>query len=536
MRKINTFSIILFFVFVFASFLRLYNVNNLPNGFHSDELDAGYIGRYILLYGKDVFGNTAPLYVDKFGDFRPAGVFYLAGLSTFIFGINEFAVRFPAAIFGSLSVLLVYFIYLELFKSKKGALLASFLFCITPWHIVLSRATSEAIIGLFFVLGGILFLLKSLKNEKKEYVFLTIASFLGSYFFYHTFRLLVPLIILPFLFYIQEKKHKKIILLLFGFFALITFSIALTPWGGGRFSQVAFFKNENLQNTINYLTHTSGETILSARVFHNKGVIYIREFINQYMSYFQSSFLFLQGGLPLRYAIPEQGLLYIVYAPFIIFTLSSLFLKKQNLRPLLLLLYFTFISPLPGALTYEDSPNIHRSIFLVVPFILFASYGMSTFFALVKKYQYPLLFFLGVCITCEFFYFLHQYTTHSPGNRSSTRNDGTKELVSFVEKNKDRYTKIVIPKYDNIPLYFRFYTKNFTPIKPYELNPKVTSYLGNIMFVDTWCPSEKKEFLNKKNTLIVEQGDCKNITPLTQVEQILRKDSTHAFRLLEGKY
>ena len=54
--------------------------------------------------------NKNPLYIDMFGDNRPSGYHYLTVVPIKIFGLNEFATRFPGAIFGGLIFIPFFFL------------------------------------------------------------------------------------------------------------------------------------------------------------------------------------------------------------------------------------------------------------------------------------------------------------------------------------------------------------------------------------------------------------------------------------------
>src|SRR3990167_8363541 len=97
---------------------------------------------------------------------------YLDVPSIAIFGLNEAGVRFPAALFGFLSVAVIYFLVKEIFynwgknQKEKIALLSAFFLGVSPWHLQFSRAAFEGSLGLFFFMLGFLFFLKALKNHK----------------------------------------------------------------------------------------------------------------------------------------------------------------------------------------------------------------------------------------------------------------------------------------------------------------------------------------------------------------------------------
>src|SRR3990167_11418260 len=340
----------LLLIFFLALFLRLIFLGSVPAGFHNDEVDVGYVGKFIVLNGKDPAGNILPLEFNKFGDFRPTGLFYLAGISQLIFGSNEFAVRLPTALFGALTVFPLFFLARELFSSARAPvgssshstssadsvsdrvqnrpvslralggtpsaaatprtslrttprevypersrgvmflrwlppllkprqdksdvrgqlsnvsaqtvpLFAAFFLAILPWHIVLSRAGHEAIVGYFLITCGFYFLIKYLNDDSSKgarklfvYAVLLLAS---SYLFYHGTRLIVPLLLFGVLAVWQNKTIFKITLL----FLILTFLIMVSPLGRGRMMQVIFYKDPGSANKLRDLPAVDGGSL-----------------------------------------------------------------------------------------------------------------------------------------------------------------------------------------------------------------------------------------------------------------------------------
>lgn len=143
---------LLLIIVLLALLLRFYHLSSLPNSVHRDELINAYVGRYILQNGKDLYGNPWPIfYFNKFGDYPPILPMYIMGIATFFFGISEFAMRFPAALMGSLTIIPLYYIAKNIYKSNKIALLSALFLAILPWHIVLSRFSAEGILAVFFI-------------------------------------------------------------------------------------------------------------------------------------------------------------------------------------------------------------------------------------------------------------------------------------------------------------------------------------------------------------------------------------------------
>ena len=90
-------------------FLRLYNLSEIPVGLHGDEVSIGYNAYSLLKTARDQDGNFLPLSFDQFGNFRAPGYEYIDIPFVAILGLNALAVRLPAAIFGSLTVLIFYY-------------------------------------------------------------------------------------------------------------------------------------------------------------------------------------------------------------------------------------------------------------------------------------------------------------------------------------------------------------------------------------------------------------------------------------------
>jgi 4-amino-4-deoxy-L-arabinose transferase-like glycosyltransferase len=147
--------IILVFIFVLALFLRVYKLDEVPVGFLWDEAALGYNAYSILYTGRDEYGKLFPAVFKSFGDYKPGFYVYLTIPSVAILGLNEFSTRLPSAIFGSLTVLLIYFLISKgtrLTNNKENEILAIFssaVLAITPWHINFSRGAWELNVMLF---------------------------------------------------------------------------------------------------------------------------------------------------------------------------------------------------------------------------------------------------------------------------------------------------------------------------------------------------------------------------------------------------
>ena len=104
----------LFLFFLFGSILRFIWLDKYPVGFTPDEAAQGYTAYSILKTGRDEWGKRFPLNPRSFGDFKPPLQTYLMIPSVAVFGLNEFAVRFPNALLSSLAIIGVFLLAKEL--------------------------------------------------------------------------------------------------------------------------------------------------------------------------------------------------------------------------------------------------------------------------------------------------------------------------------------------------------------------------------------------------------------------------------------
>ena len=159
-------------IFFLAFFLRFYQLGSNPPSLDWDEASLGYNAYSILKTGMDEYGNVLPLSIRSFDDYKPPLYVYLTIPSIAVFGLSEFAIRFPSAFLGLLTVVVTYFFVRESFsefghgKRESIALFSMFFMAISPWSLQFSRAAFEGNIGLFFLVTGLYLFLVGIKNGK----------------------------------------------------------------------------------------------------------------------------------------------------------------------------------------------------------------------------------------------------------------------------------------------------------------------------------------------------------------------------------
>ena len=532
-------------IFVLALILRSASLSTLPYGFHVDEAKAGWNAYTILKTGHDDQGHFLPLYYNSFGDFRPTGIIYLILPTLIFFGNTILATRLPAALFGALSVIPLMLIFGQIArdKDKKWYWIPGLLLTVNPWHLMVSRATSEVIIALFLALFSIYFFVKTIKKATWGTVFWSL-FFVGlSYLFYHSIRVIAPLFLITMaIFYwpkIKINQNLKPILAIILGSVLLTAIFFWSPQARGRLGQVTLINDPKIRlETINMPNEEGPGHVLLARSFHNRPLVILKNMVNEYSNYFGINFLTGDNARPNRYRTQNFGL--ITYVEFLLIALSLVAAgaKKEVWLVWLLLL----ISPIPAAITNEDTPNLHRALFMIPFLVLLETYGLMYLFSLKKWAR----FFTITILLALFFnliYFAHFYIIHQKfGMPSYYRNGGAKELTAKVYMIHDQYAKVIVTNSpDSLYPWFGFFNK----IEPKSFSQTVNEN-GNIIwswknvtFSNEKCPSEKiaksKDKISEK-ILIIDGEGCE-IDPILAKKQniiklrdmIRRPDLSNAF-------
>lgn len=480
--------------------MRIVLLNRFPLGFHEDEVKVGWNAYSILKTGKDDLGNRFAMYYNTFGDYRPTGIFYATIPSILLFGVTQTAVRFPAAFFGALTVFPVYYLTLLLQKRKRrepnkiAALMAALFLAVSPWHIFTSRATSEAVICLFFALMGITLFIGGITNEKKKYLIVSFTMFFISTLFYHMVRPLLPLFVFTILVYYWQHitpLMRKSGFIFCVFISILSLLLLTTKASRGRFEQVAVAKYQ--ENVLG--THTSRFEIPTL-------------IKNEYAKYLGPDFLIGDTPKPYRYRVFGVGLLSMATLLFFVIGLTRMAQRKISVLPFALL----FLSPIPAAVTGEDAPNLHRALFMLPFIVIIAGFGAQYLWenGFFKRTFFLILFaFLSLSTVTA----LVVYFTSGDMDAAPYRNYGSKVVAAYMIQYEDQYSHIIVSDDpDSLYPWYAFADKK----DPKEFNAQAINRLKgdwtyrNITFTQNKCPSS--DFLNDKTIkgplLVVDSPFC----------------------------
>src|ERR1035437_3061094 len=473
MKKIY---LILFLIVLIAGFFRFFQLGVNPPSLNWDETAWGYNAYSIGIDGKDEFGRFLPHnYLESFGDFKPPMYAYLAVIPVKVLGLNEFSTRFPSALFGTLAVLLTFFLVKRIFrksdKANEYALAASFFLAISPWHIMLSRAAFEANIASFFIMFGVWAFLSAV-DDKKWYLILSAISFAFSMYTFNTARVVSPILVICLAIAFRKQlfriKGTTILAIIIGFFVFLpTFSFLLTPQASLRFQEVNIFSDPITVKTANQEIANDKNSFLS-KIIHNRRLMYATDYMKHYFDNLNPGFLFITGDVNTRFSTQAVGQMFLWDIPFIVIGILFLLRKKEGhwwLVPLWLL-----VGIIPAAMARE-TPHALRIESSLPMFQIISAYGFVVFLEWTKKHNlklktynlklnYILPFMFVVLLLGNLAFFAHGYFAHYTYEFSGEWQYGYKQSIAYVQSVEKNYNNIQITTALGRPyIYYLFYTK-----------------------------------------------------------------------------
>ncbi len=554
---------ILGIIFILGLFLRFYQLGDVPVGFHRDEAFLGYNAYSILKTGRDMSGNFLPLHLESFL-YSPAGYSYFSIPFIKIFDLNAFSVRFASAFFGSLTILVTYFLTKELFRRSPLAigysLIAAILLTISPWHINLSRTANENVLVVFFISLGVLLFLIWREKQKWYLLLFSFLSFGATLFIYQASRAFLPIFI-PFMVFILPKvkfDRKKLtsILILFILVILIPLSIIfLSKELTLRLRTVSIFATAESQLIIDEQLREDGVSNVQrflTRTFHNKPLGYSFQVLQNYFKHFSYDFLFTDKGLPDRYRIPLTGLLLIFELPLLTFGIWSLLRMRNSAGAFLI--GWLLLAPFGSALTFDDVPNLQRTLLVFPALSIIEGVGLIALSNIKHQIsniqiKYPIYLFAFLFFIFNFSYYLHQYYVHGPRYRPWYRHDGYKELIAKTKEYLVNYDKIVITDHESAPAIFFLFFGKYNPhlFQEETRGSAIQDFdrigFGKYDFSQEECPlrelkdqtGKEKGTTRKENVLYVNYSACAVPQNSQKLEEIKRSDGTAVFKILESK-
>ncbi len=528
-----------------ALLLRVSNLSTNPPGLNWDEVSMGYTAYSLLETGRDEWGEPWPIIFRSYGEWKSPVYIYLLIPSIKIFGLNEWGVRLPAALFGVLTVYLTYLLATRLYSRRVG-LFSAFLLAVSPWHLMLSRPAFEAGVALGLILAGIYFYIMSLDKNTKNAKLYTLYSSLVfglSLHTYHSAKIVVPLLILFLSWVYRKSLTLKMIIYPILILTLFVYPIArdvVTGKTQARYNQVGITTDAELTERFFRYRKTAPFGELGNKVVFNKYTFILSKGFSNWTSYLSPHFLLGSSSIRAQHSIPFRGVLYFV--EFALFIYGLLLLKNYKHPLRYLPVFLILIGFIPPALT-KDIYHVLRSILTLPWWQVVAALGLAQLLSAKKLNK--LLTFTFILLTCEIAIFLFSYFAWYPKAFARDWQYGHKAIAAWLQANESKYKQVYMTKaYGEPQLFLAFYNK-WDPSWYQSENKKLIEYeargypwldqlpeysIGKYTFRDiNWAID------NGKNEMVfIGKGDdfwLDTPHPLS----ISFPDGTAAFHISEGK-
>lgn len=461
-RSLTIISILL--ITLIGGFLRFYKITQNPPSLNGDEISIGYDAYSLLKTAHDQHGKFLPLTFESVGDYKNPLLIYLTVPSIKIFGLTDFAVKFPNALMGTISIPIFFLFILDIFKNKKIAFIGSFFLAISAWHIFYSRLAYETLTASLFVLLGIWFFIKMLDGKH-------IWAVASAFFFTLTMytapapRLFVPVFVLVALIASYSKLKKNPSKL--GIFVSTCIILGLPmvyatlfEGGGTRFNMVFITHDIEFSRYVLLKYFSSAADIPLLFFFWAK----------RYLSYFDTGFLFFNGLDATQPNPIGLGMLYLFDIPFLIMGIVSFIKNKIPHKELFTIWLFTGI--FPDSLT-NNQKHAGRLLHLFPILIILTTLGALEIYRLIKRIKrrsikLAIVTIIGLVIIITLSHAFLIISADFPRDKGESIDEGWREAIAYVAKHQDDYKEIVFDPRRGIAapdmisnpyLYVLFYTK-----------------------------------------------------------------------------
>ncbi len=461
---------LLVLITVLAFGLRFYRVTENPPSLNWDEVSIGYNAYSVLKTGRDEWGESFPIHFKAFGEHKLPIQIYSSIPGIYMFGLNDLGVRVTPVIYGTLTVFLLFFLGRYLFKNDWIGLISAFFLAVSPWHIHLTRGSFESATSVFYIVLGLIFLVKGF--EDKKYLALAMVPFAVSIYTYNSARVFTPLflfasLVLYYKDFINFKKWLAIGAVVFIVLMIPLVPFVLSPDRSARYKLVSITDDPGLVPRINENRGNADLPHPLPRLIHNKVTYVSFYFIENYLAHFTPDFLFINGAPHKQHHVQNVGQMYLVQAPFIIYGLYFLMRGKNKYKKLLISWWLlTFI---PVAITNDSIPHALRTV-IAAPFYQLLT-GLGIYQSFVYLYQkkrsllyagYALLF---TCIAISVGLYLDNFYTNYPKLYSRDWQYGYSQTVDYIKNNENHYDLIVFTRHYGEPHIFTLFYKQYDPAK-----------------------------------------------------------------------
>ncbi len=431
---------------------RFYKIDQIPYGYHVDELCTAVTEQCLATEGVDAHNNRYPLFGQtNYGTPKPPTYMYPAIVWGKLFNFSVPSLRSFAVAGHFLGILGLFFLGRTLLGTVFG-LWAAFAGAISPWTWCVSRVAFESLFAPTFFIWGLYFFFR-----RQVYVYWAMAGllFAASMYSYPPMRLQVPLMLITLWIYAFKRMKTPVsVSIVF----LVCLALPLIPLAVKTL-------NGDLQQRFNYIAITApGYLKCIGKTNSFKDLLGI--FLSNYQLHLSPDFLFFKGDPSLVHSTGHFGILsWLDILALVTGMFSALLFWVRPLRDhnpwqqqkgfLFFLLANIFLGIVPSALTNSEIPNSLRIIGSWPFMCLFTAYFMHW----LQRWFWP----LGLMAIIVGFLFFTSFSKVYFGvyqQESKGMFDFWSKDQADAAKTQEDWTKFMIMHYDR-DYHFRYFLMQY---------------------------------------------------------------------------
>ena len=211
-------------------------------------------------------GNYLTTYLDGALRFdKPILIYWLQAFSVKLFGLNEFALRFPSALAGAVWALAIWSFTKRYFSEKSAFFATLFMLASLQINIITKAAIADSLLNLF-IATSIFSAWSYIKSNKKSYLYASFALIALGTLTKGPVAIMIPLIVVT-SYLLIKKRYKLLLKSLFNPIGILIFLAIAAPWyileyldQGQKFID-GFFLKHNLERFSSTLESHRGSLL-----------------------------------------------------------------------------------------------------------------------------------------------------------------------------------------------------------------------------------------------------------------------------------
>jgi 4-amino-4-deoxy-L-arabinose transferase-like glycosyltransferase len=317
---------------------------------------------------------------------------YATVISEKFFGVTPFAVRFPSAFFGILTLLTFFFFVRKTTGDHTIASWSTIFLAFNPWHLHYSRATFEVSIVLFCFVCGTWMFLVAMGKGRSFLLPLSIILFAIAMYSYNLTRILSPVLGFSLAIFnvgsIKKMSHSWLFVsAVIAILALLPFIATLKDSGGQQSAAGTLISSSAVTQAkiLEFRSYLAPYPLVS-KVF-NTPALTLATYFSNVASYASIPFFFLTGSPHGNHGITTHGQFYLFELPLMVLGLYYLYKNKIKLGISIILPALLTIGI--ASLTRE-APHATRSYPMLLSLPIISAYGFTVVALWIKKQRFSL--------------------------------------------------------------------------------------------------------------------------------------------------